>query len=132
MPRPSDPIFPIPVPYNRGESQVAPVPGSQSSDSTPAFRSKHFPQLLTLESNPEFPKTVHEILERSLRLRPDAACLGYRPTVRETGELANEFVWLTTREVAERRTLIGSGLVELARQGVIKTGGKTKGWAFAK
>jgi len=131
MPSRSDPLFPIPVPYNRGEPQVFAVPGTEKPDSTPAYRSKHFPELVTLETNPEFPRTIHEIMERCLRIRPDKPCFGYRPTIRETGELANEFVWMSYAEVGRRSRLIGSGLVELARQGVIKTDGKTKGWAFA-
>jgi hypothetical protein len=36
------------------------------------------------------------------------------------------------REVDRRRKLIGSGLLALAKQGVIKTGGKNTGWVVAK
>ncbi|KAK9900334.1 acetyl-CoA synthetase-like protein [Cystobasidium minutum MCA 4210] len=128
---PSDPLFPIPIPLSGDDVQAREVPGTQTSESTGAYRLTAFPQLITLDSNPEFPRTVFETFERSLRLRPDRPCFGWRAVNATTGELANEYTWMSNADVDKRRQAIGSGMMELAKRGIIDTAGKTTGWTVA-
>lgn len=129
---PSDPLFPIPVPLTGDDVQAREVPGTQTSESTGAYRLTAFPELVTLDSNPEFPRTVFETFERSLRLRPERPCFGWRAVNPTTGELANEFSWMSNAQVDKRRQAIGSGMMELAKRGIIDTAGKQTGWTVAK
>lgn len=129
---PSDPLFPIPEPADPSGVQAREVPGTASANATGHYRHTGYEKLLTLASNKDFPTTVYEAFNRSLRLRPERALFGWRASNKETGELANEFTWMDHREVDRRRKLIGSGLLALAKQGVIRTGGKKTGWMVAK
>lgn len=129
---PSDPLFPIPEPADPNGVQAREVPGTASANGTGHYRHTGYEQLLTLASNKEFPTTVFEAFNRSLRIRPERALFGWRASNKETGELANVFTWMDHREVDRRRKLIGSGLLALAKQGVIRTGSKNTGWMVAK
>ena len=129
---PSDPFFPIPEPADPVGVQAREVPGTATANSTGNYRHVGYEKLLTLASHKEFPITVFEAFNRSLRLRPERALFGWRASNKETGALANEFSWMDHREVDRRRKLIGSGLLALAKQGVIQTGGKHTGFMVAK
>lgn len=134
---PSDPLFPISQDQRLLDNpssaiQAVEVPGTASADATGHYRLVGFPELLTIDSNPEFPKTLYEGFNRSLRLRPERPLFGYRAVNRVTGELENTFTWMDHREVDRHRKLIGSGLLALEKQGLINTGGKKNGWTVAK
>ena len=125
-------MFPIDIPVSPDGIQARVVPGSERSDGTGAYRCAGFPELVNTSTNPEYPKTVHEVFNRALRLRPERLLFGWRATVRETGELANEYTWMDHVEVDLQRKWIGSGLMHLAKTGVIDTKGKETGWTVAK
>jgi len=128
---PSDPFFPLPETADPVGVQAREVPGTATANSTGNYRHVGYEKLMTLATSKEFPTTVFETFERSLRLRPERALFGWRASNKETGELAGQFSWMDHREVDRRRKLIGSGLLALAKQGVIKTGGKNTGWVVA-
>ena len=129
---PSDPEFPVHIPLSGNDIQARVVPGSEREGGTGIYRNAAFPELVTPNSKPEYPKTVFEIFNRALRLRPKRALFGWRATVRETGELANEHSWVDHVTSDMKRRWIGSGLMHLARSGVIDTAGKETGWVIAK
>lgn len=133
---PSDPLFPISQDQRLLDDpssaiQAIEVPGTASSDATGHYRLVGFPELLTIDSNPEFPRTLYEAFNRSLRLRPERPLFGYRAVNRVTGELENSFTWMDHREVDRHRKLVGSGLLALEKQGIVNTGGKKSGWTVA-
>ena len=132
MPVRADPLFPIENLQHQDDVQARPVPGTESSDSTGHYRSTAFPELVTINSNPHFPKTVFEVFQRSLKLRSSANALGYRAVDRATNGLAKQYTWYTFSETEEHVRNIGSGLLHLAATGVIDTAGKQSLWTVAK
>lgn len=133
---PSDPIFPVALPDELDVNgvQAREVRGTATSTSTGHYRLVGYSdKLVDIHNDAEYPNTIHETFNRSLRLRPSRPLLGYRATVdRETGQLANQYTWWSTLEVERRRKNVGSGLMELAKRGTIDTAGKKGQWAFAK
>lgn len=128
----SDPIFPVPIPVDGDSVQAREVPGTATHESTGAFRSTGFPELVTTSTHPDYPKTVYDVLMRSMRLRPNANAFGWRAVDKSTMDLAKEYSWYTFAQAEEHIRNIGSALLHLAATGVIDTQGDVTGWTVAK
>ena len=66
----------------------------------------------------DFPsiKTVYDMFQYGLKMKPNSPCFGHRPTERDpaTGGIkSGDFVWQTYKQVSERRIDFGCGLEKL-------------------
>ena len=74
------------------------------------------PELLTVNSNPAFPKTLYEVFNRGVSLSSSKRCLGWRPLDPRTGDFEKTYLWHTYADVDRLRTVVGSGLAQLAKE----------------
>ncbi|KAJ1926377.1 medium-chain fatty acid-CoA ligase faa2 [Tieghemiomyces parasiticus] len=63
-------------------------------------------------SRPEC-RTLYETFQYAARRQPDYPYLGHRPFDTETAKYADQYIWQTYGQVAERATRFGAGLVHL-------------------
>ena len=93
------------------------MPGTRKEGQTGVYRNtifNHGTELLSIYSNPNYPKTAYECFEHGLKVKPNAKCLGKRPWSSTLGDYEPRYTWETYAEIAERRTNVGAGLMHLA------------------
>ncbi|RKP12654.1 hypothetical protein BJ684DRAFT_20819 [Piptocephalis cylindrospora] len=71
-------------------------------------------------------QTLYENFEHGLKVNPNGRCFGHRPIHPKDPTKAMPYVWQTYREIGERRTHFGSGLLHLYETHVDGTG--DPGW----
>lgn len=95
--------------------QAAPVPGTELEGHSNIYHNMIHPLLKTTE-------TTYDLFVTGLQKSGDKPCLGHRPWDPATGDYKREYVWLSYKEVEERRTAIGSAVAKLAKDGVLGDG----------
>jgi long-chain acyl-CoA synthetase len=103
------------VPPPPGSPYSVPIPGSEREGRSAVYRHWRFPEGPLLQTlDPEI-LTAHDAFESSVKKRPNARCLGYRPYNPDTKEFG-KYEWITYAETAMRRKNFGVGLVELHKK----------------
>jgi len=92
------------------------VPGTRKEGSSGFYRSiiYNHGELITIDSNPLFPKTAYEAFEHGLKANPQGNCLGHRPWDPVKGDYHQHYEWQTYETIGRRRDHIGSALLHLA------------------
>ncbi|KAI8462093.1 hypothetical protein BY996DRAFT_6429177 [Phakopsora pachyrhizi] len=110
-------------------NQSVEVPGSRKAGQTGHYRNGAYPNFTTVESSGlNLPRTEYEVFNHGLGRSYDKPCLGHRPINPITGELENFLVWQTYKQVDQRRTDLGSGLINLQSQGILGPDVRRTGW----
>ncbi|GAA95237.1 uncharacterized protein L969DRAFT_85040 [Mixia osmundae IAM 14324] len=115
-----DGTLPIPLPAlpkSHFNQQSIEVPGTKQPGQTAHYRNAIWPNLVTVDSHPSFPKTSYEVFNRGLARGPERKCLGHRPWNYTTNDFENFLEWQNFGQVDRRRTDIGSALRQLAIEG---------------
>lgn len=96
-----------------GSPYAVPLPGTERPGRTPIYRHWRFrdgPLLATFDPSVQ---TFHDIFEQTVKRKPNANCLGWRPWNAATRTWEDKYVWISYSEVAERRKNFGAGIAEL-------------------
>ncbi|KAH8920776.1 acetyl-CoA synthetase-like protein [Atractiella rhizophila] len=111
------------------KKQAYEVPGTKKPGQTGIWRNAYWKDVLDINSNSKFPKTLYESFQRGLSLSTDRPCFGIRPIDPKTGDFAKYYTWQTYAEVAKRITHVGSGLVHLGNEfGIAPRDSEGNGW----
>lgn len=127
------------------------MPNTRKKGQTGHYRNSLFPDFHTVDQNPGFPKTTcephplgrrstdripltgrsntDEIFNHGLSKAYHKPCLGHRPLNPTTGDFEPFLVWQTYKQIDDRRTAFGSGLIKLQQDGVVGSNEKT-GWSL--
>ncbi|UNI20346.1 Long-chain-fatty-acid--CoA ligase [Purpureocillium takamizusanense] len=96
-----------------GSPYGVPVPGSERPGRSAVYRHFRFrdrPLLTSFDANI---RSVHDLFESALSKRPSKRCFGQRTWNPVTKTWSDKYEWISYAEVAERRTNLGAGLVEV-------------------
>ncbi|KAK3386951.1 hypothetical protein B0H63DRAFT_468717 [Podospora didyma] len=105
-----------------GSPYALPLPSTERPNRTAIYRHWRFQNGPLLETFDPSLQTFHDLFEDSVRRVPNQKCLGWRPWNPVTKTWEPKYVWISYKEVAERRKNFGAGLVELQKQnGVTET-----------
>ncbi|RUS34404.1 hypothetical protein BC938DRAFT_480622 [Jimgerdemannia flammicorona] len=94
------------------EKQTIELPGTRKPGQTGIYRHPLYADKLVISSNPKI-TTLYENFRYGLKISKDRPFLGTRVIDPKTGK-RGVYVWQTYRQVANRVTNLGSGLVHLA------------------
>ncbi|KAK1775555.1 hypothetical protein QBC45DRAFT_241285 [Copromyces sp. CBS 386.78] len=96
-----------------GTPYALPVPGTERPNRTAVYRHWKFVNSPLLETFDPAHQTVHDLFEASVEKVPNKKCLGWRPWNAATKTYEPKYVWISYKEVAERRKNFGAGIVAL-------------------
>lgn len=81
------------------------IPGTRRPGQTGVYRNTVFPDVITVDSQPNWPKTSYDSFNFGLARAKDKPCFGKRPWNRAVGDFERTFVWETYGE-SERLGLV--------------------------
>ena len=99
------------------------MPGTGGNGETPIYRSAAFPNATLLEHGIT---TAYKGFELGLEFNADEPCFGSRPWDPVKNDWADKFEWMSYKEVADRRTKVGAGIMKLADDGKLGDGVRSK------
>ncbi|CAG8438212.1 8889_t:CDS:10 [Diversispora eburnea] len=88
------------------------LPNTKKPGQTGIYRDAFQPDFLTANISPGGLNTLYENFQYALKISRDRRCLAHRPFNKKTGQY-EPFLWQTYKQVAERVTDFGSGLLYL-------------------
>jgi len=99
-----------------GSPYALPIPGTERPNRTPVYRHWRFQNGPLLETFDPAHQTLHDLFEASVANNGNSQCLGWRPWNATTKTWEPKYTWITYNEVAQRRTNLGAGIIELHKR----------------
>jgi long-chain acyl-CoA synthetase len=96
-----------------GSPYGVPIPGSQKENRTPVYRQWRYRDSPMLENLEPSLQTVHDLFESAVAIRGSKPAIGWRVWDSTTRTHENKYTWMTYNELAEKRKLLGAGIVEI-------------------